>query len=55
MGERRPVARRRYARRQRSQARWWADPVAALLMVPWLVKEGIEGLRAEEHDDSCCG
>lgn len=29
---------------------WWADPVAALLMVPWLVKEGIEGLRAEE----CC-
>jgi divalent metal cation (Fe/Co/Zn/Cd) transporter len=29
---------------------WWADPVAALLMVPWLVKEGIEGLRGEE----CC-
>jgi divalent metal cation (Fe/Co/Zn/Cd) transporter len=27
---------------------WWADPVAALLMVPWLLKEGIEGLRAEE-------
>jgi divalent metal cation (Fe/Co/Zn/Cd) transporter len=26
---------------------WWADPVAALLMVPWLVSEGIEGLRAE--------
>ncbi len=26
---------------------WWADPVAALLMVPWLVKEGIEGLRGE--------
>ena len=26
---------------------WWADPVAALLMVPWLVKEGREGLRAE--------
>ncbi|MGB2982286.1 MAG: cation transporter [Candidatus Bipolaricaulia bacterium] len=24
---------------------WWADPVAALLMVPWIVKEGIEGLR----------
>ena len=24
---------------------WWADPVAALLMVPWLVKEGLEGLR----------
>lgn len=27
---------------------WWADPVAALLMVPWLVKEGREGLRGEE-------
>jgi divalent metal cation (Fe/Co/Zn/Cd) transporter len=27
---------------------WWADPVAALLMVPWLVKEGVEGLRGEE-------
>ena len=26
---------------------WWADPLAALLMVPWLVKEGVEGLRAE--------
>ena len=29
---------------------WWADPVAALLMVPWLVKEGLEGLSGEE----CC-
>jgi len=27
---------------------WWADPLAALLMVPWLVKEGIEGLRGED-------
>jgi hypothetical protein len=27
---------------------WWADPVAALAMVPWLVKEGLEGLRGEE-------
>ena len=26
---------------------WWVDPVAALLMVPWLVKEGREGIRAE--------
>jgi divalent metal cation (Fe/Co/Zn/Cd) transporter len=25
----------------------WADPVAALAMVPWLVKEGAEGLRGE--------
>ncbi len=23
---------------------WWADPVAALLMVPWLAKEGWEGI-----------
>ncbi len=29
---------------------WWADPVAALLMVPWLIKEGVEGLRG----DGCC-
>ena len=29
---------------------WWADPVAALVMVPIIVKEGIEGLRGE----SCC-
>ncbi|MCK5246934.1 cation transporter [Candidatus Bipolaricaulota bacterium] len=26
---------------------WWADPVAALLMVPWITKEGIEGLQGE--------
>lgn len=26
---------------------WWADPTAALLMVPWLVKEGVEGLRGD--------
>jgi len=26
---------------------WWADPVAALLMTPWLVKEGIEGVQGE--------
>lgn len=29
---------------------WWADPVAALAMVPWLVKEGREALSAE----GCC-
>lgn len=29
---------------------WWADPLAAIAMVPWLVKEGIEGLRGED----CC-
>jgi divalent metal cation (Fe/Co/Zn/Cd) transporter len=31
---------------------WWADPLAALAMVPWLVKEGREGLRGDAcHDD----
>jgi divalent metal cation (Fe/Co/Zn/Cd) transporter len=29
---------------------WWADPVAAVLMVPWLVREGLEGIRGE----GCC-
>lgn len=29
---------------------WWADPVAALLMVPWLIKEGFEGISGDE----CC-
>jgi divalent metal cation (Fe/Co/Zn/Cd) transporter len=29
---------------------WWADPVAALIMVPIIVKEGIEGL----HGETCC-
>jgi divalent metal cation (Fe/Co/Zn/Cd) transporter len=27
---------------------WWADPVAALCMVPLLVREGMEGVRGEE-------
>ena len=26
---------------------WWLDPLAALLMVPWLVKEGLEGVKGE--------
>ncbi len=30
---------------------WWADPVAALAMVPWLVREGVEGLRGESCDE----
>jgi divalent metal cation (Fe/Co/Zn/Cd) transporter len=30
---------------------WWADPVAALAMVPIIAKEGIEGARAEAHCD----
>jgi len=27
---------------------WWADPVAALLMVPWLIKEGWEGWHGDD-------
>jgi divalent metal cation (Fe/Co/Zn/Cd) transporter len=26
---------------------WWADVAAALAMVPWIVREGVEGLRGE--------
>ena len=26
---------------------WWADPAVALLMVPWLIREGLEGWRGE--------
>lgn len=29
---------------------WWADPAAALLMIPIIFNEGIKGLRAE----TCC-
>ena len=29
---------------------WWADPVAALIMVPIIAKEGIDGFRG----DACC-
>ena len=29
---------------------WWADPVAAIIMVPIIAKEGIEALRGE----TCC-
>ena len=31
---------------------WWADPVAALLMVPLIAREGIESLRGDTCD-SC--
>jgi len=30
---------------------WWADPVAALAMVPIIVKEGLEALRGETCED----
>lgn len=29
---------------------WWADPVAALLMTPIILREGVEGLRAKACD-----
>lgn len=32
---------------------WWADPVAALVMVPIIGKEGIEALRGEHCEDGC--
>lgn len=34
---------------------WWADPVAALLMIPIIVNEGIGGLKGEAccDDDAC--
>jgi divalent metal cation (Fe/Co/Zn/Cd) transporter len=31
---------------------WWADPVAALVMVPIIGNEGVEALRGEECDCS---
>jgi len=30
---------------------WWADPVAALFMIPWLIREGLAAIRGE----GCCG
>jgi divalent metal cation (Fe/Co/Zn/Cd) transporter len=33
---------------------WWAGPVAALIMVPLIAKEGIEGLQGKACD-GCCG
>lgn len=32
---------------------WWADPVAALVLVPIIAKEGVAGLRAQESCDDC--
>jgi divalent metal cation (Fe/Co/Zn/Cd) transporter len=31
---------------------WWADPLAALAMVPWLLREGREGLSGEACEDA---
>lgn len=32
---------------------WWADPVAALAMVPIIAKEGVDGVRGEDHCEDC--
>lgn len=32
---------------------WWADPVAALLMVPIIAREGVEGVRGESECERC--
>jgi divalent metal cation (Fe/Co/Zn/Cd) transporter len=32
---------------------WWADPIAALVMVPIIAKEGVEGVRGEDHCTDC--
>jgi divalent metal cation (Fe/Co/Zn/Cd) transporter len=34
---------------------WWADPAAALVMVPIIAREGVEGLRGERCQDVSCG
>ena len=31
---------------------WWLDAATALLLVPWLVREGLENVRGEEDEDS---
>ena len=33
---------------------WWADPVAALAMVPIIVREGVHGLRLQPNDHHTC-
>jgi divalent metal cation (Fe/Co/Zn/Cd) transporter len=34
---------------------WWADAVAALIMVPLIAKEGVEGLQGKRCNDCACG
>lgn len=33
---------------------WWADPVAALVMVPIIAREGVEGVRGRSACGDCC-
>ena len=28
---------------------WWADPITALVLIPFLVKEGLESFREEDN------
>src|SRR3990172_2478312 len=30
---------------------WWADPVAALALIPWLLKEGWESVFSKEKEE----
>jgi divalent metal cation (Fe/Co/Zn/Cd) transporter len=32
---------------------WWADPIAAMIMVPIIAKEGFEGLQGKACDECC--
>jgi divalent metal cation (Fe/Co/Zn/Cd) transporter len=34
---------------------WWADPAAALAMVPFLVREGREALEESRGEPGACG
>ncbi len=34
---------------------WWSDPLAALIMVPLVAKEGIDGVRGRACADCCTG
>jgi divalent metal cation (Fe/Co/Zn/Cd) transporter len=34
---------------------WWADPLAALVMVPIIAREGLEGIRGRSACADCCG
>src|SRR5712664_2417885 len=34
---------------------WWADPAAALIMVPIIAREGIQGLQGKGRDECCAG
>ena len=33
---------------------WWSDPIAALVMVPIIAREGVQGLRGQACDDCSC-